>query len=129
MDTMTSMGGRKFLMSLVVLGVAIFLETHSDKGLSTTMAGFMVAIVGTFHVSNYACSTAFAKSKAAGGGDVGPLHKKLDDLSTKVSDGFSPERTEQLKQLFIEMKSGIQQNQVLTGQVAQTLLNLGQQKR
>lgn len=128
MDRLTSMGGRKFLMTLVVLGVAIFLETHSDKGLSTTMAGFMVAILGTFHASNYACSTAFSKNGKPGG-DTGPLHKKLDTLADKVSEGFSPERTEQLRQLFVEMKAGIQQNQALTGQVAQTLLNLGGQRK
>ncbi len=128
MDTLTNMGGRKFLMSIVVLGVAIFLELHSDKGLSTNMAAFMVAIVGSFHVSNFACSTAYNKN-GRGAADSGPLHKKLDALSDKVSDGFSPERTEQLRQLFVQMQAGIQQTQTLTAQVAQTLINLGSQKR
>ncbi len=128
MDKLTSLGGRKFLMSLVVLGVAIFLEMHSEKGLSTTMAGFMVAIVGTFHVSNFACSAAYSKNGKPNAG-VGPLHDKIDALSDKITEAFSPAQTDQLKSLFVEMKAGIQQNQALTGQVAQAMLNFGQQKR
>ncbi len=127
MDKLTSLGGRKFLMSLVVLGVAIFLEMHSEKGLSTTMAGFMIAIVGSFHVTNFACSTAYSKNGKASG-DAGPLHKKIDAMAGQLSDGFSPERTEQLRQVLVEMKAGIQQTQALSGQMAQALINLGQRK-
>ncbi len=127
MDQMTSMGGRKFLISLVVLGVAVFLELHSDKGLTTTMAGFMVTLVGTFHVANSVCSATFAKNGKQGN-TAGPLHAKLDGISDRINEQFAPERTEQLKQLLAEMKAGIQQNQVLTAQVAQTLINLGGKK-
>lgn len=122
MDLMQKLGGRKFLMTLIVLGVAVFLEMHSEKGLTTTMAGFMLAIVGTFSVVNFASTNTFMKNKPTATGD-NSLHKKIDTLAKAVDTGFSPERTENLAKLLANINNGLTQVQTVAGQVAQAVVN------
>jgi hypothetical protein len=45
-------GGRKFIASIIVLGVAAAIEIYSKNGLSTNMAGLLAAVYATFSASN-----------------------------------------------------------------------------
>ncbi len=122
MDMMTKLGGRKFLMALLTIGVAVFLETH-EKGLSATMAGFLVAVIGAFNISNIAGSNSFLKSKPQGQND-GSVHKKLDDLMVAATQGPDPAVVGQISSAIAQLNGGIQQNLQLTGEIARTLTNL-----
>lgn len=112
MDMMTRIGGRKFLMALVVVSAAMFLELRSDKGLSTTMAGFLLGIVGTFSVANYATT---AKHMAS---------KKQDGPQSQSSGGMSPEQmnamVDVLTQLGNELKE-VKETAVSTGKAVVAL--------
>jgi hypothetical protein len=46
------MGGRKFIMGLIVMIIGLAIELKSDKGLSTEMAALMTMIYATFSASN-----------------------------------------------------------------------------
>lgn len=124
MDLMTKLGGRKFFIVLNVLVVAVFLEIQG-RGLTPTMAGFLVALVSAFSVTNVISSNAQVRTRSSGD----DLHKKLNDLHDKLDAGLAPERADDLKQLLIDIKTGVAQNQIMTGQIGQTLINLGGQKR
>ncbi len=123
MDLMTRCGGRKFLIAIAAIGAAMYLELVG-KGLSPTMAGFLVSIVGVFHAANYASSKTYLQNKKAGN-DPG-LQDQMGELHTTLKEGFAPEKTEALKNLLTSINSGVSQSQVLSGQTAQALLNLTQ---
>lgn len=57
MGLIQKLGGRKFWMALMAAAVAVFLELHSDKGLTPTMAGFLGSLVGMFSVANSLVTT------------------------------------------------------------------------
>jgi drug/metabolite transporter (DMT)-like permease len=63
MDMMTKIGGRKFLMALVVVGCSMVLEMKSEKGLTPTMAAFLAGIVAAFSAANYAVSAKHMSAK------------------------------------------------------------------
>lgn len=50
------MGGRKFLMAVVLIIAGVVIELYSKNGLSTNMAGMLAAIYATFSASNVIAS-------------------------------------------------------------------------
>ncbi len=123
MDLMTRLGGRKFLLALAAIGAAMYLEL-AGKGLSPTMAGFLVGVVGLFHAANYASSNAYMQNKKAGN-DPG-LHDRIEELHQTIKTGFAPEKTDALRQLLTDISTNVGQSQILSGQTAQAMLNLTQ---
>lgn len=120
MDLMQKLGGRKFLMAFAAIGAAMYIEIVG-KGLSPTMAGFLVSMVGLFHAANYASTSSFLVNKK--GGDPA-VQDKIDDLHDTIKAGFAPEKTDDLRQLLTNINTGVSQAQVLSGQTAQAVLNL-----
>lgn len=73
-------GGRKFIASLVVLGIAAAIEIYGKSGLSTNMAGLLAAVYATFSASN-----AFTTAKslvASGEAEQAPMQQA--DLATAI---------------------------------------------
>ncbi len=124
MDLLTRLGGRKFIMAMIVIGIGVFMEFNGHP-LSTTMAGFLVAIIGSFHVTNHLSTQAYLKNKPQGSDGV---HKKLDDLQTKLVQSTDPERTAALQQLLVDINNGVKQTQIMSAQIGQTLINLGNKR-
>lgn len=122
MDLLTKLGGRKFLMTLLVLGVAIFLEARTERGLTPVMAGFMVTLVGSFHVANSVVSSKFMSSKGAGGLDPS-VNKKLEALSNVVQQNYDPDASQKLIALLSNLTQGINDVKSVAGQIAQASVN------
>lgn len=120
MDLLQKLGGRKFLMAFAAIGAAIYLEQFG-KGLTPTMAGFLVSMVGLFHAANFASTSSFLTNKK--GADP-VIQDKIDDLHETIKIGFAPEKTDDLRQLLVSINTGVSQAQVLSGQTAQAVLNL-----
>lgn len=124
MDLMTRIGGRKFLIAVASIGTAVYLEI-AGKGLTPTMAGFLVSIVGLFHAANYASSTAYMVNKKSANADP-DLRDKIEDLHETVKTGFAPEKTDDLRQLLVNINTGVASAATISGQTGQMMLNLTQ---
>lgn len=124
MDLMQKLGGRKFLMALVVVGAAIFLEIKSDKGLSPTMAGFLVSIVATFSAANYAASSKFMDTK---GKQDPSLHAKMDSIQDTLSSTYNKESEAALVGMLTQMHQNMNAIKDTTTQVGTAVINMNQQ--
>lgn len=123
MDLMQKLGGRKFLMAIIVIGAAIFLEIKSDKGLQPTMAGFLVAMVGTFSVANYASTAKFLGSRGKGGDTS--VHDKLDAMAQSMQGVYSPESQEAWQSLLSNVVNNTQGLKDTLAQTSTAVVNLG----
>lgn len=132
MGAMQVLGGRKFLMTLLVIGIAIFLEVRSERGLSPTMAGFLVAIVGTFSAVNYAASVKLTPSNRSQGNTTNnypPVHEKLNDITDMLQRGAAnPESLQMLLTTLGTMKDDIAQVKNTSGQIGQAVVALGNRR-
>lgn len=125
MDLMQKLGGRKFLLALVAIGAAMFLEIKTEKGLSTEMTGLLLGLVGAFSVANYATSAKHMQTKGPNGTADGAVHKKLDHIQTLISEGINGESVGIMTEMFKKFNNDLDQVKVTTGQIGQTLVNLG----
>ncbi len=125
MDMMTKMGGRKFFMAVVTIAAALFLEIKSEKGLTPTMAGFLVAVVGAFSAANLASSAKYleTKQKPSSGSDPG-MSDKLDQIhSTIEQNSFNREIQTNLLQVLGNMQSDLIQLKETSGQIGKAVIN------
>lgn len=120
MDFLQKIGGRKFIMALIAVGVATFIELKTTNGLSTTMAGFLGSIVAAFSVANYAVTKKHMDSKTGGSGD-GDVSKKLDQL-LRAND---PENLSALANLLEQIGTGVNQLQESNRQIGTSVINIG----
>lgn len=131
MDVLQKLGGRKFLMAIVATGAAMYLEMHSDKGLTTTMASFLGAMVATFHAANYASTKEFMKSKSTQKGvpqeGIDQLHAKIDTLTTAANQMNSQDSIDKLVALLNNINQGISEVRGTTGQIGTAMVNVGKE--
>lgn len=133
MDVLQKLGGRKFLMAILVTGAAMYLELHSDKGLTTTMAGFLGTMVAAFHAANYASTKEFLKNKASQKGvpqeGIDQLHEKIDNLTAAASQMNSQDSVDKLVALLNNINQGISEVRGTTGQIGTAMVNVGKEVR
>ena len=70
---LTRLGGRKFLMALITIGVGTAIEMYTTRGITPAFAGLLATIVATFSITNTANSKAyFNRPKGEAGGSAAP---------------------------------------------------------
>lgn len=103
-----ALGGRKFIMSLILIGVGTVIELKTDRGVSTSFAGLLVGILSAFSVAN----TITTVKTGAGSSQALPPSPPLDPVPSfqAVTDSVS-----ELSQRIADIeKASIQVNQTLT---------------
>ncbi len=126
MDILQRLGGRKFIISLIVIGVAVFLDMKATNGLTTTMAGFLVSMVGMFSVANSMISTRYMQAKGQPGASPQQdrnLHAKVDALSEMTQAAFNPEAVQSLTTLLTNLQENMSQIKDVSMQTAQAVVN------
>ena len=123
MDLMQRLGGRKFLLALIVVGTAVFMEVRTDKGLSPTLAAFLIAVVSAFHVANYASTANFLSSKKNGSGEAS-VHDKLDSITETISGVYSKESQAAFADLLTNVMQNTQGLKETSAQMGTAVLNL-----
>lgn len=118
------MGGRKFVMAALAMGVATYLESKGGSGLSSTMAGFLVGIVGLFSAANYASSSKHADTSKLNSGD---FKKSLDSMQAKIDEAMNPEAMASLTQILSGIHQGMNEVKGTTGQMGVAMVNIGNQ--
>lgn len=121
---LVALGGRKFLMALACVGVAVFLELRGGPGLTTVMASFLVSIVGLFSVANYASAAKHADTSKLNSGD---FKQTLERVEAKIDNAMSVEQTNTLQQLLTGLVQGVNDVKGTTGQLGQAVVNIGNQ--
>lgn len=121
MDFLQKIGGRKFIMALITVGVATFIELNSQNGLSATMASFLGGIVAAFSVANYAVSAKHMNSRNVSKGGDGEVNEKLD----KLLELNSPENFDNVSTLLTNLSNDISEVKSTYGQIGLAVVNLG----
>lgn len=128
MDFLQKIGGRKFWMALITVGVATYIELHSATGLGATMATFLGTIVAAFSVANYASSAKHMDSRQApNGGKVADISSQIEALQAQVAQANDPEQVQQLVHLLTETLNKVSEVEIVSRQMGQGVLNLGNQ--
>lgn len=125
MGFLQKIGGRKFLMSMLTLGAAIFIELNTARGLSPTMAAFLGGLVSAFAMTNAAIEKMYANKgqPKAKQSDENVIRKmeELIELTKKTND---PQTVQALTELLQTFGKGIADIKVGTGQIGAALANL-----
>lgn len=132
MDLLQRLGGRKFLMALIVLGIGTYIELTKVAGLSQNMVALMIGLVGVFSAANHMTSAAYMKTRTGGPGSAGPdLTEKINQIhaiATNTQDPNNP-NTRQLRDLLAGINSGVMQVQETTSQVGLSVVSIGTEIR
>lgn len=97
-----AMGGRKFLMVILMLGVGMGIEILGKNGLSTTMAGLIMGLYTAFSAANVVATVKAAKTE----GQEEPTPATPVDLSkTEAALSHLIERNAALEQAAQTMQT------------------------
>lgn len=129
MDFLQKIGGRKFVMALIVIGAAMYLELHNPNGLSVNMAGFLATIVGAFSVMNHLTTSKYMDSKPAPINKVADISSQIDTLSQQIREANDPQIIAKLAELLQNILNGINEVKNVSGQLGTSVLNLGTEVR
>lgn len=66
MDLMRKLGGRKFVITLMLAGLAAIIESHKEAGISMAFAGLIGTIITTFCAANAFISKEHFKKDQSG---------------------------------------------------------------
>src|SRR5690554_3228678 len=122
MEFLQKIGGRKFIMALIAVGVATAIEIKTDRGLSVTMAGLLGSLVAAFSLANYANTASYNKT-ILGKRD----ESKLDEILENTRAAADPEVIGQVQDLLSNINVGNQEIKNLTSTLGQTVLGLAKE--
>ena len=84
-------GGRKFLLTLIILGLASVIELKTDRGISQQMVALLIGVLGVFSAANaHITSKTLGLQKV----EVTPLTEG-DSKEPEVSEQSIPEQVPQ----------------------------------
>lgn len=120
MDFLQKIGGRKFLLAVVVLGIGYVIEIQKPEGMSPTFAGFLAAIVASFGAANYAVTKQHMQTKSGGNGGA---DEKLDEILSIAKSGQSQEAVTLLTNTLLDIQRGVAEIKATSTEVGQGVLN------
>lgn len=86
---MEKMGGRKFVLTLLMIGVGTVIEVVTERGLSATFAGFLGAILAAYSAANAVITnkamSMSTESEVEAPNTGGDMQAQLEALDAKVS--------------------------------------------
>jgi hypothetical protein len=128
MDFLQKIGGRKFWMANICLGVATYIELHNPTGLGATMATFLGSVLAAFSVANYASSAKHMDSRQGStGGKAADISSQLESIQSQIAQANDPEKINALVNLLTDLHNKIQDVENVSRQVGSGVLNLGNQ--
>ncbi len=126
MGLLQKLGGRKFIMAIIAGGFASYLEVGTAKGLSPTMAGFLVALVGSFSVVNHLATKSYEESRSGSNDNSdGYVGEQIEQLSTLLSQASN--NGEVVKQYLGTLNESIAQVQATAGQLGIGMVNMNKE--
>ena len=118
---MIKLGGRKFILALIAMGIGTFIEIYTVRGVSTSFAGLLAGLVAAFSAANFAVSAQHFKAGGAKGDDK--LVKTIAEASKNNSHSLASlqEKMEESINLQTEIAKTAAQTQLTTNAVAQAV--------
>lgn len=96
-DGMVSkLGGRKFLLALIAIGVGTAIELTTDRGVSASFAALLAGIVAAFGAAN-AVITSRAMATSSDGGNVAEISEQASVDLTPVTEKLAELDAAQIK--------------------------------
>lgn len=88
-----AIGGRKFIMSLVLIAVGTLVELKTDRGVSASFAGLLVGILGTFSAANaFVTKTMGSETESSEEAapdltaHIAPIQSDINKISTEAKE-------------------------------------------
>jgi hypothetical protein len=135
MDMLQKLGGRKFLIALIGLGVGAYLELV--HGLSVNMASLIVGLVGAFSVTNHLTTSKYFDQRANSSSDdsLKGMKQSLEEIKAiAISAKGNPDDVQQLVELLKSINANvgavgesIKTVQDTTGQIGLGMVNIGKE--
>lgn len=123
------MGGRKFILALLAIGVGTTIELYTSRGLSATMAGLLGTLVAAFSAANYAVTKKHFEHKRTTEKYV--EHRSGHDLDMDQIIRLIQNRNEsdtqvvgQLVDALSGLKEEVTEVKKATSQVGQSMVNV-----
>lgn len=121
MDWMSKrFGGRKFVMAIIVIAAAMFLEV-SGHGLSTTMAGFLGAVLAAFSATNVISST---KAMGSRGGGDDKVSQQVAEIRQLMGEGYNQENIGLVINALTKNNQDLEQIKSLSSDLSKGMINL-----
>lgn len=122
MDFLQRLGGRKFLMAIVIMVVGALIELKTERGLSPTYAGLLGTLFATFSAANFGVSREHLKSRA--NGDADGVSEKVDRVIGLIENSSDQENVKVLVTLLQNIDRGITEVKATSLQVGQAMVNV-----
>ncbi len=85
MNWMTHIGGRKFLLALIAIGIGTAIELTTDRGVSASFAGLLAGIIATFSAANFAVTNSHMKKGNKGGTpEVSNVSAQMNEINNSL---------------------------------------------
>lgn len=131
MDILQRLGGRKFLMALILIGVGSYIEIAHPGGLSQNLVMLFVGVLGAFSAANHATSSVYMKTRSSAGsaGLDAETVSKLNELHAIAKHSQDPNNpnTQDLRNLLAGINNGVRQVQETTSQVGLSVVNMNKE--
>lgn len=113
MEWMRNLGGRKFILTVIMAVLGGVVEYYKDGGISVAFAGLLGTLVTAFCASNsYVSKAHFEKGS---GGNVTEISDGVDEINNSMK--FQADEVQGMKQDMNQLKE-------TTGQLTTTISNL-----
>lgn len=85
-NLLLALGGRKFILANISMACGMYIEIHTQRGVSPAFAGLVVAILGAFSVTNTLNTKSYLDSKPNNqSGRVDALEGKVEMLTATAA--------------------------------------------
>lgn len=123
-----AIGGRKFLLTLLVLALGTAVQMLSPKGVTAEYTALLVGVIGTFHASNAFITHTMqgsgegdgASAPAPAAPDLGPLQAQLEQQSAAMK------QAQEVAEVHSQTLANLQQGLELTQRLAKTAIAVKQ---
>lgn len=120
MSLLQKLGGRKFLLALVVIGVGTAIEIYTERGMSVAFATLLGSIVAAFSASNFAVTREHFRSSSAG--SEGSVGRDVREIKHMVQTATDPQNQQASVDAFQEIRHNIEEVRKITEQMGQTMI-------
>lgn len=134
MDLLQRLGGRKFLMACLILGLGSYIEFVRPGGLTQNLVMLFVGVLGAFSAANHMTSSVYMKTRRGDSGSAGPvldqeIVSKINAVHAAAIQAQDPNNpnTQELKNLLVSINTGVRGVQETTSQVGLSVLNMNKE--
>lgn len=126
MSLLQRVGGRKFLLALIVIALGTVIELYTQRGITASFAGLLTAIVASFSAANYGNTKEYYKQQAASKGDTSSknLEKEIRQLKKLVEQAVEQSSSPEAQEAVTELRENLRSIKELSEHIGNSVVNV-----